>query len=337
MSKFVDFKAVKAAVSILQVLERYGIAETFKHSGDSLSGRCPLHDGQNPTQFRVSIGKNCWHCFGRCNDGGNVLDFVARKENISLRKAALLLCEWFDPPTEEKPSGKVDRKPSDQKETRFSKAMESGSDRGNGERDDAPNKPLGFSLQNLETDHPYFAERGLGMECINYFGLGYCSNGTMSGHIAIPIHNAEGRLVAYAGRWPGNPSDDETPKYRLPPGFRKARELFNLHRAVQESCNQPLVIVEGFFDCFALWQRGIRRVIALMGSSLSDAQESLIIQITNPQSRIVLMLDEDETGREARMKIIPRLARHCFVHDFRFDHEGQEPDSLTVEQCAEFQ
>ena len=59
MSRFVDFKAVKAAVSILQVLERYGIAEKFKRSGDSLSGPCPLHDGQNPTQFRVSISKNC--------------------------------------------------------------------------------------------------------------------------------------------------------------------------------------------------------------------------------------------------------------------------------------
>ena len=62
MSRFVDFKAVKAAVSMLQVLERYGLAEKFKRSGDSLSGPCPLHDGQNPTQFRVSIGKNCWYC-----------------------------------------------------------------------------------------------------------------------------------------------------------------------------------------------------------------------------------------------------------------------------------
>lgn len=55
MSRFVDFKAVKAAVSMLQVLERYGLAESFKRSGHSLSGPCPLHQGQNRTQFRVSL------------------------------------------------------------------------------------------------------------------------------------------------------------------------------------------------------------------------------------------------------------------------------------------
>ena len=102
MSRFVDFKAVKAAVSMLQVLEHYGLAESFKRSGNSLSGPCPLHGGQNRTQFRVSLDKNCWNCFGTCNGGGNILDFVAHKEGCSLREAALKLCDWFRLPTEEK-------------------------------------------------------------------------------------------------------------------------------------------------------------------------------------------------------------------------------------------
>ena len=80
MSRFVDFKAVKAAVTMLQVLEHYGLAAGFKRSGNSLSGPCPLHGGENRTQFRVSLEKNCWNCFGTCKGGGNVLDFFARKE-----------------------------------------------------------------------------------------------------------------------------------------------------------------------------------------------------------------------------------------------------------------
>ena len=32
MSRFVDFKAVKAAVSMLQVLEGYGLAESFRRT-----------------------------------------------------------------------------------------------------------------------------------------------------------------------------------------------------------------------------------------------------------------------------------------------------------------
>ena len=104
MSRYVDFKAVKAAVTMLQVLEHYGLAESFKRTGNSLSGPCPLHGGENRTQFRVSLEKNCWNCFGTCKGGGNVLDFVARKEGCSLREAALALCDWFELPTQEKPA-----------------------------------------------------------------------------------------------------------------------------------------------------------------------------------------------------------------------------------------
>ena len=123
--------------------------------------------------------------------------------------------------------------------------------------------------------------------CVAHFGLGYCTKGSMTGRIVVPIHNAEGQLVAYAGRWPGTPPDEDTPKYKLPPGFRKARELFNAHRAFAESDASPLVIVEGFFDCLALWQHGIRRVVALMGSSLSTHQEELIRKDTNSESRVL--------------------------------------------------
>lgn len=38
MSRFVDFKAVNPAVSMLQVLEHYGLAESFKSSGIASAG-----------------------------------------------------------------------------------------------------------------------------------------------------------------------------------------------------------------------------------------------------------------------------------------------------------
>ena len=102
MSRFVDFKAVKAAFVMLQLLEHYGLAESFKRSVNSLSGPCPLHGGANRTQFRVSPEKNCWSCFGTWKGGGNVLDFVARKERCSFRERALVLSDWSQSPTQEK-------------------------------------------------------------------------------------------------------------------------------------------------------------------------------------------------------------------------------------------
>ena len=90
-SQFVDFKAVKREVSMVQILEHYGLMSQLRQNGDTITGACPIHEGNNKTAFRVSISKNCWNCFSRCGCGGNALEFVSKKENVSLLKAARLL------------------------------------------------------------------------------------------------------------------------------------------------------------------------------------------------------------------------------------------------------
>jgi DNA primase len=193
---------------------------------------------------------------------------------------------------------------------------------------------LGFTLQNIDPAHPYFSERGLTPETVAEFGLGFCNKGSMTGRVVIPIHNADSQLVAYVGRWPGTPSGD-TSKYRLPPGFKKSLELFNLHRAMKADSGQPLIVVEGFFDCMKLWQHGIKRVVALMGSTLSPAQAELIDRNTNSDDRIILMLDEDDAGRAGCEQALQCLAPKAFVKAFRFPKEGQQPDQLTAEEIHE--
>ena len=313
-SPYVDFKTVKQSVSILQILDHYQLTDTFKRNGDSLTGPCPLHGGQSPTQFRVSISKNCWNCFSECKHGGNILDFVSRKEGISIREAAIRISEWFNLSLE-KPVRNGEPKSTDEPGP-AAKPTANPAPRPVAEKrepESGVNKPLGFALQNLDPAHAYFAERGLTPEMVAEFGLGFCNKGSMTGRIVIPIHNAEGQLVAYAGRWPGTPTGD-TSKYRLPPGFKKSLELFNLHRAMKADPGQPLIVVEGFFDCMKLWQHGLKRVVALMGSTLSPAQEALIIKQTNSDSRIVLMLDEDDAGRAGCQQALQRLAQKAFVN-----------------------
>jgi DNA primase len=330
--QFVDFRAVKAAVTMEQVLRHYGLLEKMKRSGDSLSGCCPIHGGTNPTQFRVSISKNCWNCFSECKHGGNVLDFVARMENTTAHGAALKLIGWFnlevEPPSEES-APEPERPRQAAKTAPRSPARPAAPP----PEENKPNKPLGFQLKDLDTNHPYLAERGLNPETIAKFGLGYCAKGTMAGHIAIPIHNAEGKLVAYCGRWPGEPAED-TPKYKLPAGFRKSQEMFNLHRAILEPDDQPLIIVEGFFDVMKLWQHGCKCVVGLMGSFLSPVQEKLIREHTVSSSQILLMLDEDEAGRAACADITARLSKFTFVKNYTFNQEGQQPEHLSAEEIA---
>lgn len=205
---WVDFKEIKTRVSIVQILERYGVLEALSKSGnDRLSGACPIHGGTNTTHFRVSISKNCWNCFGKCQCGGNVIDFVSKKEDVSFRDAALLIRDWFigeqeetSVPTENPrfDTSQVEEQP------RFRVPDPTPPEESPVESEEiAGNKPLKFALTKLDPTHEYLRERGLSEKSIATFGLGYCGKGLLRGYIAIPIHSTDGELVAYAGRWPG--------------------------------------------------------------------------------------------------------------------------------------
>jgi len=290
-TQFVNFKAVKAAITMEQVLAHYGLLENFKRGTDSLNGPCPIHNGSNPTQFRVSISKNIWNCFSECKHGGNVLDFISEMNDISIHAAALKAIEWFDLDPEAMSAGDDKGEPAETGETASaSKPVPRPTTRTATSlppvEKAAPNTPLKFRLDKLEREHPYLTqERGLSLETIIDFGIGFCSKGMMAGHIAIPIHNAKGEVVAYAGRFPVEEPPEDTPKYKLPPGFRKSQELFNIDRAIKEPTDKPLLIVEGFFDCMKIHDHGYRKVVALMGSSMSPAQEELIRQHANRGGR----------------------------------------------------
>jgi DNA primase len=123
-----------------------------------------------------------------------------------------------------------------------------------------------------------------------HFDLGYCQKGSMAGRIAITIHNELGELVVYAGRWPGNPPEGKG-KYKLPAGFHKSSVVYNLLRATKLAKGKGLILVEGSFDAMRLWQAGFPHVLALMGSSLSEEQLSLIADVVGPQGRVALMFD----------------------------------------------
>lgn len=80
-----EFYEVKEMLPMEKLLSYYGI-DSLKKSGKSLYGPCPIHHGDNPTAFRVSLDKNLWHCFTKCG-GGSVIDFIMRMENLSKYEA----------------------------------------------------------------------------------------------------------------------------------------------------------------------------------------------------------------------------------------------------------
>jgi DNA primase len=148
----------------------------------------------------------------------------------------------------------------------------------------------------------------------------------MSGRIVIPIGNAQGETVAYAGRAP----DGKRPKYKLPAGFQKSLEVFNFHRAAATGSTR-VIVVEGYFDCLRVHQAGLPWVVALMGSSLSPDQESALLQRFDS---LVLMLDGDATGRAATQTLAATLSGRCSVGVVRVP-DGTQPDQLSLTAIRE--
>lgn len=304
---WVDFKAIKAAVALTAVLERYQV-NWLRKKDDELRGRCPIHKGEGQGAFHVNVVKGVFHCFS-CKKRGNVLDFVAAMEQCSIRDAALKLKEWFSVSDTAPTAGGRGSKPS---ESKFPA--------GEGE-EPMVNKPLAFQLKGIDPSHPYLAGRSITKETAETFGVGFFSGrGSMAGRVAIPIRNKDGELVAYAGR----SIDSTEPRYKLPMGFHKSVELYNLNRVEGDE----VIVVEGFFDAMQVHQAGFAGVVALMGSSLSNRQEKLLIERFR---RVTLLLDGDEAGRKAAEEIAARLVRRLYVRIVELP-DGKQPDGMSREE-----
>ena len=326
---WVDFRAVKASISMEMTLAHYGV---MLHRLDRcyLRGRCPLptHASKSSRQsFIVNTEKNAWACHsdscaaarGGCV-GGNVLDFVAFMESCSIRDAALRLQNWFGVTAEAVPrntgGGTQQRAPSPSSiQTEPPESLSAiGAE---------PNPPLPFRLKNVDIHHHYLAGRRISPETAEHFGIGFfAGQGYMQGRVVIPIHGEDGRLVAYAGRSLGQTE----PRYRFPPRFRKSLVLFNLHRAVNHG--KTVVVVEGFFDCLNVHQAGLRCVVALMGCALSQHQERLLQQHFQ---EVILLLDGDRAGRAAGIAIAARLCSRISTRLVEIP-SGTQPDQLGADQ-----
>jgi DNA primase len=305
MNQWLNFREIKRATPIEAVLGHYHW-KYVRRRGDRMQGCCPIHRGQREDAFHVDLRNHGFHCFS-CQAHGGVLDLVVAMEHCSLRQAALFLTEWFGASTAARQlESIIDRQKTEQlirKKERLA-------------------APLKFTLRPVDSGHPYLRERGIDTQTATLFGVGhYAGPGLLHGRVVIPIHNEGGQLVAYAGR----SIDGAGPKYKLPANFAKSRVLFNLHRAIAHP-HQTMIVVEGFFDCLKVHQAGLPCVVALMGCSLSEHQEALLVERFR---NVKLMLDADSAGVHGSAIIADRLSKHCSVEIIHLA-TGQQPDGLST-------
>jgi DNA primase len=312
MAKHIDLRELPKVVGIADILKHYGHWESMRvvnaESGE-IRGRCMFHDDKRPS-WTANVHKfpNGWQCYG-CGAKGNIYTFVIKKEGINtgdrgqdVRRAGLLIDGWFPDWREWKPG-----------ESRSLTAP--GPERTGSITEEPINPPLTFELKHLEPAHSYLLEtRGISVETIQHFGAGFnqSTRGITSGLITIPIHNEHGELVAYTGRWPAEEIPTGETKYKFPPQFRASHVVYNLHRVALDTSDE-LVLVEGFFDVWTLWEEGITDVVALMGTALSEVQQQLILDRMGREGKILVAFDDDPPGRKGAEACLARLGWHVLV------------------------
>lgn len=320
MNNWINFKDIRSRISLEEVLLKLYRLTNLTRDGSKLIGPCPVHNGDSPRAFHADLDKNLWHCFSKCQGGGNQLDFVAKKDGISIRDAALKLQAFFLSTTvSEKPVASSSKpapavsttpQPTAPKKAKPEEA--------------ACNPPLDVKLD-LKPDHPHLLQdRGLKVETTTLFGVGYCSRGIFRGTIAIPIHDEEGELIAYAGRHLRPVDIKEYGKYKFPKGFKKELVLYNLNRAKEHQKEHGLILVEGFFSVLKLYEAGLPNVVAPMGCELSDQQARLLADA----KEVFILFDGNEAGYIGAAKAKEKLAPLVPVRVVNLE-PGTEPESFS--------
>jgi hypothetical protein len=252
-----NFEAIKDSVRMEHILEHYGVSDRFRKKNEVLFGPSPLNgNGSNGSgrkfDFKAGISGRRWYYYGAQKRGGDVIDFVAEKEETDVWDAANHLSEWFDFGSSEE-AGKAD--------------TEFGSEEG----------------YDLEPGHESIRFQGIKKRTAQHFGAGYCSEGNMEGRIVIPIHDEKGALAGYAGR---RAYDDETDEplyiFESKSGVGETLDeltdvagLYNLHRALEApdyNFSGQVSVVVDVLDVFRLYQHGVENVVAMMGPEARNKQ-----------------------------------------------------------------
>lgn len=337
---------IRQRASIVEVLSEY---VSLKKVGMNYKGLCPFHSEKTPS-FTVNLQKGIFHCFG-CGIGGNVFSFLMRYKQYTFLEAVEVLAKKTGVRLPARGGGAADVKALEFQEKLYTLHKESacyfhhylmGSQEGQVAReylrkrglDEVAMKSflLGYAppgWERLRRKFSNFSEEVLlasGLVIRREKGEGYYDR--FRHRLMIPICDDKGKVIAFGGRTLG----DEEPKYLNSPEtllFSKRNTLFGLHLS-KESIRQEgyAILVEGYFDFITLFSKGIRNLVATLGTSLTAEHLKVLRSYTQ---KIYLVFDPDAAGIKAVQRTLDLFLNpglHAYVVSLP---EGRDPDVVVRE------
>ena len=340
---------VRQTNDIVDIISQY---VHLKRSGRNFFGLCPFHNEKSPS-FSVSPDKQIFHCFG-CGVGGNVFTFLTKIEGINFIEAVQTLAERSNiqlPTLENRgDSLKEELKAKVYKVNEFaanyyhenlykpeSKIAQEYIKKRKLTNETLKSFQIGFSGKFNEL-YNALKKQGFGEREILESGLvNKNDNGKYidryRNRLMFPICDVRGRVIAFGGRV----LDDSKPKYINSPEnivYSKGRHLFGLNVA-KKSDVKKILIVEGYMDVISLHQRGVKNVVASLGTAMTQQQGWLL---RKSSEQIILSFDSDEAGLSAKMRALDILQNMgCDIRILQMEG-AKDPDEYIIKYgSARFQ
>jgi len=183
LAPFIDFAAIREAISIEKAAEFVGLPATAK---DQIRCACPACETTDDRALVVTKSAGKYYCFAE-KRGGDAIGLVAHIKGIGQREAAQLIQRELlrnsavpDNPTVRHSTSTSRRRPVQEHKQ--------------------PPAAIGLTpLEYLEHDHEAVEALGLSAEDAEALGIGYAPKGIMRGLIAVPIRLPDGKLAGYIG------------------------------------------------------------------------------------------------------------------------------------------
>jgi DNA primase len=330
----------------------------LKKMGRNFKAVCPFHNEKTPS-FIVSPERQIWHCFGGCNKGGDVYTFLMEYENLEFVEALRILAKRTGIQLRE---SSFQTGMSSKKEVIFElnkialefyhyvltkhkagkKALSYLTDERKLDVRLVETFMLGFSpKEGISLSNYLIEKKKYKKEDLVEAGLAFYSGSRIMdffrNRIMFPLFDHRGNVVGFSGRAIEEPFNGG--KYintRETLVYHKGSMFFGLNTAKEEIKKlDKAIIVEGELDVISCFSIGVKNVIAVKGTALTEDQVGLIARFTN---NICLCFDKDDAGYEATRRSLVSLEKKgmnittCIFENAKDADEAIKDDPLAFKK-----
>lgn len=339
-----QIEEIKLKTDIVELINEF---VPLKKAGRNFKANCPFHQEDTPS-FVVSPERQIFKCFG-CGEAGDAIAFLMKMENMDFAEALEVLAKKVGITLESfKSGGKEQKKQALYKINHLASEYYHYL---------LMSHPVGKKALN------YLLQRGISKDLITHFKIGYAPpfwDGAISflskkkkhalsdleeagliikgrsqgsfydrfrDRITFPLFDHRENVCGFSGRVLDNQKQAKyvnTPETLI---YHKSNLLFGLNYVKNEiKKEENVIVVEGEMDMISSWKAGVKNVVAIKGTALTDEQLKLLSRFTK---KIKLALDQDAAGDLASRRAIEAAEKLDMIIEIIKVKGGKDPDEVA--------